>query len=166
VRGANASHVILRTAWVFSPFGRNFVKTMLRAAAHSQELRVVDDQRGTPTTASDLARAIALIGRRLVETPADSDLYGTFHYAGGEATTWFRFANAIFAESKSRGGPWARLAPIGTADYPTPARRPADSRLDCRKIEHAYGIGPAVWCAGLCDTLDRLLADTRKDAVA
>lgn len=166
MRAANRSHVIVRTAWVFSPYGRNFVKTMLRAAAQRDELRVVDDQRGTPTTASDLARAIAVISRRLVDTPAETSLYGTFHLAGGEATTWYRFANAIFAESRPRGGPWARLVPIGTADYPTPARRPADSRLDSSKIDQVYGIGPAVWCAGLCDTLDRLLADTQEDAVA
>ena len=163
VRAANRSHVILRTAWVFSPFGRNFVTTMLRVAADRDELRVIDDQRGTPTTASDIARAVAVIAERLARSPTESPLYGTFHYAGGEATTWYRFANAIFAESKPRGGPWAKLAPIGTADYPTVARRPADSRLSCRKIEQVYGIGPAMWCAGLCDTLDRLLADPPKN---
>lgn len=156
VRDANLSHVILRTAWVFSPFGRNFVKTMLRAATDRDELRVVDDQQGTPTNASDIARAISAVAHRLVQDPAESALYGTFHYAGGVATTWYKFANAIFEESRPRGGPWARLAPIRTDQYPTAARRPADSRLDSRKIERVYGIGPAVWCAGLCDTLDRL----------
>lgn len=166
VREANDFHVLVRTAWVFSPFGRNFVKSMLRAAATHDELRVVDDQRGMPTTAGDIARTITLISRRLVDTPTDASLYGTFHYASAEATTWYRFANAIFAEAKSRGGPCARLVPIGTADYPTAARRPADSRLDCGKIGRVYGVDPAVWCAGLCDTLDRLLGHTPKDAVA
>lgn len=159
VRDANSAHVIVRTAWVFSPFGRNFVKTMLRVAAERQELKVVDDQRGTPTTAGDIARAIAVVTTRLSASPGTAELYGTFHFASGEATTWYRFANAIFEESKSRGGPWARLAPIRTDEYPTAAKRPADSRLNCKKIERVYGISPGMWCAGLCDTLDRLFAD-------
>lgn len=162
VRTGCAEHVILRTAWVFSPHGTNFVKTMLRLGEEREELRVVDDQRGCPTAARDIAGAIAGISRQILSGARDRP-WGTYHYAGGEAVTWFGFAGAIFAERRAATGKAPpRLVPITTADYPTPARRPANSVLDCSKAAATFGIAPSDWrgalrttVAELCDTHSR-----------
>ncbi|MBV9076445.1 MAG: dTDP-4-dehydrorhamnose reductase [Methylobacteriaceae bacterium] len=155
VRTANPRHAILRTAWVVSPHGANFVKTMLRLARDRDEIRVVADQHGCPTFAVDLARAIQHVTLALARdgnAPA-----GTFHLVNDGEATWAGFAEAIFAASAARGGPSARVVPITTADYPTPARRPANSRLATNRIGEAYGLRPRPWRAALDETVAALL---------
>jgi len=140
VRAALAEHVILRTAWVYGVHGHNFVKTMLRLADERRTLRVVADQRGSPTAAADLAAAILRIAT------APTKRWGTFHFTGGGETTWHGFAEAIV-------GGRVPVEPIATADYPTPARRPANSVLDCGKIAAAYGIVGRPWQVALGEVL-------------
>jgi dTDP-4-dehydrorhamnose reductase len=156
VAAANPDHVILRTAWVYAPAGKNFVRTMLRLAASRPELSVVADQHGCPSYAPDIADAVIAVARRLLAEPQDSSLRGVFHLCGTGSTDWAGFADAIFAESARRGGPSAKVRRIGTADYPTPARRPANSRLDCSKLGHAYGIAMPHWSDALSRCMDEL----------
>lgn len=144
VMASGADAAILRTAWVYSPFGANFVKTMLRVADQRKELGVVDDQRGCPTNALDLADASLAVARHLV-TSQDPAHRGLFHATGGGEGTWADFAEAIFAESAKVGGPTARVNRITTADYPTPAKRPANSRLSSEKLQAAHGIVLPAW---------------------
>lgn len=155
VRTACRRHVIVRTAWLVSATGHNFVRTMLRLAAESPAVRVVADQRGAPTGADDLAAALAGVAIRLAED-AEAPI-GTFHFAGAGETSWHGFAEAIFAQSAARGGPSARAEPIATADYPTPAHRPANSLLSTEAISRAYGIVPRAWQDMLDDILDELI---------
>lgn len=144
VAAANSDHVILRTAWVYSPFGANFVKTMLRLAETRDELRVVADQRGCPTSALDIADAIFAIAA-LLKTDADPLLRGTFHLTGSGEANWAEFATEIFAQSQAEGRRGATVTPITTAEYPTPARRPANSRLSGDKLAAIYGIRLPDW---------------------
>lgn len=157
VRTSGARHVIVRTAWVVSADGANFVKTMLRVGAERPELRVVDDQHGSPTAAADLADALVTIAVRLANDAHAPT--GTFHFSNAGCTSWAGFAEEIFRQSAARGGPAARVVRIGTADYPTPARRPANSLLSARAITAAYGIVPRPWQAALGDILDQLIGD-------
>ena len=153
VRGGLAEHVILRTAWLYSAHGHNFVKTMLRLAESHASLRVVADQCGSPTSAADIAAAIATIAARIA---AGAGRWGTYHFAGAGAVSWHGFAEAIFAAAKPwRGRPPAVTA-IATAEYPTPARRPANSVLDCSRIGTAYGIVPRPWQHALQDVVREL----------
>ena len=140
-------HVILRTAWVYSAHGHNFVKTMLRLAGERPVLRVVADQIGSPTSAADIAGAIARIAQCVTNGNA---AWGTYHFAGAGAVTWHGFAEAIFDLASRWRGPPPRVEAITTADYPTPARRPANSVLDCSRIGAAFGIEPRPWRAALC----------------
>ncbi len=146
--GARAA--ILRTSWVFSAHGGNFVKTMLRFADRP-ELKVVADQFGRPTFAGDLAEAALTVGERLARD--ENAPTGVFHFAGAEAVSWFDFATAIF---ELAGPPAPELKPIPSRDYPTPAARPANSVLDCGRIESAFGIVPRAWRDGLSETLAQL----------
>ena len=158
VRTSGARHAIVRTAWVVSAQGHNFVKTMLRVGAERETLSVVDDQHGIPTSARDLAQALAIIAMRLAH---DADApNGTFHFSNAGPTTWAGFAREIFAQSAARGGPVAAVEAIATKDYPTPARRPANSVLDHEAIGNAYGIVPRPWQAALGDILDELIGAT------
>ena len=157
VAAACRRHVILRTAWVYSPFGNNFVKTMLRLAATRPELGVVDDQIGCPTYAPHLAQAILDITAVVVGQGAVRQPWGVYHAAGSGETTWCGFAREIFKQSAERGGPAASVKAIGTADYPTPARRPANSRLDCGKLETAFGVRMPDWRAGTAACVGRLV---------
>lgn len=157
VAAANPRHAIIRTAWVCSATGQNFVKTMLRLAETRDELRVVADQQGAPTFADDLAAAIIAMAPRIV---AGQGL-GLFHLSGAPATTWHGFAEAIFAEAAKHGRKAPLVHPITTADYPTPARRPADSRLDCDRITAVHGVQPADWRQSLARTVEALLAPAR-----
>lgn len=159
VRTSGARHVIVRTAWVVSAHGNNFVKTMLRVAATNPVLRVVDDQRGSPTAAADLAQALMTITVRLIED--DAAPTGTFHFSNAGATSWAGFAAEIFRQSALRGGPAAQVTPITTADYPTPAKRPANSLLSHAAIRAAYGIAPRPWQEALGDILDELIGKTQ-----
>ncbi|MHC9419748.1 dTDP-4-dehydrorhamnose reductase [Sphingomonas citri] len=155
VRTSGARHVIVRTAWVVSAHGHNFVRTMLRLAAERDTLRVVADQRGSPTAAADLAAALVRIAVRLADDASSPT--GTFHFSNAGATSWAGFAEEIFRQSARRGGPSAAVTPIATADYPTPARRPANSLLGLGAIGAAYGIHPRRWEAALGDILDELI---------
>ncbi|MFL5191330.1 MAG: dTDP-4-dehydrorhamnose reductase, partial [Microvirga sp.] len=143
------NHVILRTAWVYSPFGKNFVKTMLRLAADREELGVVADQYGSPTSALDIADGIFAVGRNLLEKPEDRSLRGLFHLTGTGFASWAEFATEIFTLSARFGGPSAKVRSIETADYPTPAKRPANSRLDCSKLKQAHGVVLPPWRSSL-----------------
>ncbi|GJE18949.1 dTDP-4-dehydrorhamnose reductase [Methylobacterium marchantiae] len=155
VRTGNPRHAIIRTAWVVSPHRSNFVKTMLRLSAERDALGVVDDQHGCPTSAIDLAEALATIASRL---SGDADApTGTHHFVNAGATTWAGFAKAIVAGSAARGGRLVPVNGIPTSAYPTPARRPANSELSTDSLTQAYGIEPRLWQAALDDILDRLI---------
>lgn len=155
VRRIHSGHVILRTSWLFGSHGKNFVKTMLRLGTERPSLRIVADQHGCPTAASDLAQVLWHITRQAV-TP-DKDVFGTFHFCGARAVTWFDFARGIFAEVARRGRAVPELVPITTQAYPTPARRPAYSVLDCGKIRSVYGIVAPDWQSSLSTCIDDLL---------
>ncbi len=149
VAAANPRHVILRTAWVYSHEGKNFVKTMLRLAETRPQLGVVSDQFGCPTYAPDIADALIAIARQSMSAKAGSAEFGVFHMAGGGDSSWSGFASAIFALARKHGLPAADVKPIATADYPTPARRPFNSRLDCQKLSATYGVRLPFWHDGL-----------------
>lgn len=156
VASANPQHVILRTAWVYSPFGNNFVRTMLRLAATRDTLGIVSDQFGNPTSALDIADAILSIAAR-VQRP-DEAHYGVFHVAGSGETNWSGFARAIFSESRAVGGPAAEVNDITTSDYPTPAQRPANSRLDCSRLMAVYGWKSPDWRDSIKRVVPRLVS--------
>lgn len=160
VRRIHSGHVILRTSWIFGSAGHNFVKTMLRLAAEQPLLRVVADQQGCPTAAADLAAAIWRLALQ-VATPS-RDVFGTFHFAGQGPTTWFDFAARIFAEAMRHGLTSPQLEPIASQAYPTPARRPAYSVLDCAKIGTVHGIVPPPWQEGLSQCIADLLGPREK----
>ena len=154
VRAAAERHIILRTSWVFSPYGTNFVRTMLRSATERDELRVVDDRTGCPTYAPHLAQAILDVARAATN---GGDAWGTYHAAGAGAVTWCGFAREIMRLSAARGGPSVPVVPIPTAAYPTAAARPVNSRLDCGKLARNFGITLPPWEAGLAACVARLL---------
>lgn len=156
VRAALPRHVILRTSWVYAAHGANFVKTMLRFGREREEMRVVADQHGAPTAASDIAAAIVAIAGRI---SAGNDVpWGTYHFTGTGETTWHGFAERVFQRLEAATGRRPRLLAIATADYPTPARRPANSRLDCTRIRTAFGIAAPLWEDSLDRVLDELLS--------
>jgi dTDP-4-dehydrorhamnose reductase len=143
VRATHPRHVILRTAWIFGVHGNNFVKTMLRLGAERDVIRVVADQRGCPTAAGDVAAAILHVARRLLLE--GTGCYGTFHFTGRGATTWFGFADAVFELAARFGRPRPKLVPIPTSGYPTPARRPPNSVLDCAAFTTTFGLPQPPW---------------------
>jgi dTDP-4-dehydrorhamnose reductase len=151
VAAAGGPHVILRTAWVFSAHGKNFVKTMLRLGHDRPTLNVVADQHGGPTPAAAIADALLTIAAAFHRGTGQS---GIFHFAGAPATTWAGFADAIFDAATLPKRPVVN--PITTADYPTPARRPGNSILNCSRIAHVYGIDQPDWRIGLSDVLTEL----------
>lgn len=164
VRTSGARHAIVRTAWVISAHGNNFIKTMLRVGATNPTLRVVDDQYGSPTSAIDLAAALATITMRLVEDPAAPT--GTYHFSNAGAVTWAGFAREIFAQSAARGGVSADVQGITTAEYPTPATRPANSLLSHDAITRDYAIHPQTWQTALGIILDELIGAPAKETRA
>ncbi|MEM7176876.1 MAG: dTDP-4-dehydrorhamnose reductase [Pseudomonadota bacterium] len=149
VKAAVGAHVILRTAWVHAAHGGNFVRTMLRIGATRPELTVVDDQRGGPTAALDIADGLLTIASAW---QAGNGTAGTYHFCGAPAVSWCGFAQTIFREA----GMPTRVRPIPSYDYPTPAPRPANSVLDCAKIAHDYGIAQPDWHASLKSILTEL----------
>ncbi len=152
VREALDRHLIIRTSWVFGSHGQNFVTTMLRLGAERDTLRVVNDQHGCPTPAADIAETLLLLANRHLHGEAIE--WGTYHYCGTPVTTWYEFALEIFRLAVRHGLPApASLVPIKTADYPTPALRPANSELDCRRIEERLGIRRRPWSHALSATL-------------
>jgi len=157
VAEANPRHVILRTSWVYAPFGQNFVRTMLRLAGERDRIRVVNDQEGCPTYAPDIARAVIRVAEKLVDW---QDPYaGVTHLAGPDAMTWYEFARNIFGESKARGGPSALVEPITTKDYPTAAVRPANSRLSTDRLKTLFGVRLPPSATSIADCMDRLFGE-------
>jgi dTDP-4-dehydrorhamnose reductase len=149
--------VVLRTAWVYAEGGKNFVRTMLNASRRTNRLRVVADQRGCPTNADDLAAAILAVADQM-RGPADGG--GIYHATGAGETSWHGFAQAIFAAAGPLGWPVPEVDPIATADWPTPARRPADSRLDCSKLAARFGIRLPPWQDSLARAVTAICAAT------
>ncbi len=148
VMAAGDHWAILRTAWVFSAHGANFVKTMLRLSESREHLTIVADQIGCPTPAAEIARALLTMARAMQAGQGG----GLYHFAGAPFASWADFARAIFAEA----GRATTVEDIPTTAFPTPARRPLNSRLDCAKIETDFNISPADWQAGLRAVLEDL----------
>lgn len=158
VRASGARHAIMRTSWVVSADGSNFVKTMLRLGAVRDRLEVVADQRGSPTHAGDLAAALTTITTRFLADPGQSS--GTWHFANAGDTTWHGVAEHVFACAARHGLPVPdTVEPITTAQYPTPARRPLDSRLDCSRIANDFGLTPRPWQEAVADVVARLASE-------
>jgi len=155
---AGGQAIILRTAWVYSDTGKNFVRTMLSAGARLPKLRVVADQKGSPTAAADLAAAILDIVAVIEREGWHHRFGGIFHATGSGETTWHGLAVATFEEARRHNGPSPEVEPITTADWPTPARRPADSRLDNGKLAQTFGVTLPQWRDSLGRTVDSLLA--------
>lgn len=161
VRVACPRHLILRTSWVHSPYGNNFVKTMLRLAATRPEIGVVADQHGNPTYAPHLAMAILRIAEAACR---DDGPWGLYHATGTGDTTWCGLAREVFRLSALRGGPVAAVNAITTAQFPTPARRPTNSRLDCGRLAADYGVALPSWQSGVEDCVTELLGGARTAA--
>ncbi|MGX1100448.1 dTDP-4-dehydrorhamnose reductase [Amorphus sp. MBR-141] len=159
VAAATPDHMIVRTSWVYSPFGVNFVRTMLRLGAERDEVAVVDDQVGAPTSALDLADGILAACANLVARPDEAALRGIFHMTAAGEASWADVAEATFAAAAARGGPTARVRRIATADNPRPAERPANSRLDTAKVAAVHGIRLPDWHAPLDACVARILAE-------
>jgi dTDP-4-dehydrorhamnose reductase len=145
---AGGNWLVLRTSWVFSAHGSNFVRTMLRLGAERETLRVVDDQIGGPTSASSIARALLACASRM----RDGQPGGLYHFAGRPYVSWAAFASAVMEEAQLD----CRIEPIASKDYPTPAARPANSRLDCAAVERDFGIARPDWRADLTDVIKEL----------
>jgi dTDP-4-dehydrorhamnose reductase len=158
VLSSRAKAIILRTAWVYAATGKNFVRTMLTVGKSRPKLTVVADQHGCPTTATDLANAILDIVARLDATGWQAGYQGVFHAAGSGATTWFGLAVATFEEASRHGANVPEVAPIATADWPTPAKRPANSRLDCTRLHDVFGVRLPPWRDSLTRTVDTIFA--------
>ncbi|MBL8484152.1 MAG: dTDP-4-dehydrorhamnose reductase [Rhodocyclaceae bacterium] len=163
IAAAGCRHLVVRTSWVFAARGGNFAKTMLRLAREREELKVVADQVGAPTGAEFIADATALMLYRLAH---DADLAarasGIYHLTGSGAVSWYDYARLVIERARAAGAPLrvdaARVLPIATADYPTPARRPANSRLDCSKLAAVFGIHPPAWEVQVARLVDELVA--------
>jgi dTDP-4-dehydrorhamnose reductase len=155
VAAANPDHAILRTAWVFSAHGRNFVRTMLSVGRGRDEMRVVGDQRGGPTWAGDIAETLWTVAAAWT---AGKGRAGVFHYAGAPAVTWAEFAEAVFARSGWPARP--KVVAIATHEWPTRAKRPANSVLDCAAVAEAYGVPQPDWRPAL----DRVVAALEETA--
>jgi dTDP-4-dehydrorhamnose reductase len=152
--------IILRTAWVYGAYGNNFLKTMLRLAAERDQLRVVADQRGCPTATLDIAEAILAVDAELRASQAGADnVFGTYHFAGTGATTWHGFARAIVEAQAERTGKNPSVEPIPSADFPTPARRPANSELDSSLFANTFAYRAAAWPVRMRQVIDTLLAE-------
>jgi dTDP-4-dehydrorhamnose reductase len=167
IAASGCDHLVLRTSWVYGPRGKNFLLTMLRLAATQSEIRVVDDQRGAPTSSRQIARAVIdlLMGADCEREIVEGDLgrvraaSGLYHASAAGETTWFEFARAIFAEHSRRPGrafAIPRVVAISTREYPTPARRPANSVLSNAKLGETFGVRLADWREGLRETISVL----------
>lgn len=159
IRSANPRHVILRTAWVVSPFGNNFIKTMLRLGADRPELRVVGDQHGCPTSALDIAATLLAI---LEQVAVDGvPTFGTYHFVNAGEATWAELAGAVFDRAAAHGRPRPKVEAITTAEYPTPARRPANSRLATDALAEDFGIAPRAWRQAIDAIVDELVGEAK-----
>lgn len=155
VLAAGARAIVLRTSWVYSAVGRNYVLTMLNAARKTDRLRVVVDQIGCPTATPDLAAVILALADRLAGGAWQPEFGAVFHAAGTGWTSWHGLAEAVFAAASSHGGAVPVVEPIATADWPTPVRRPADSRLECTALGDVFGLRLPDWR----ESLDAVVAD-------
>jgi dTDP-4-dehydrorhamnose reductase len=155
VRATAPHHIILRTSWVFSPYGANFVTRMLDLARQQSELRVVDDRVGCPTYAPHLAEAILDVARAATAAP-HREIWGTYHGAGTGSVTWCGFAREIMRLSGAHGGPSVPVVPITSAEYPTPAIRPVNSCLDSSKLATVFGVALPPWQQGVAACIARL----------
>lgn len=151
IRACGGQHLILRTSWVYSLHGRNFLLTMQRLLQEREELRVVADQVGAPTWAGTIARTTVELIRRWRD--GQPGAWGTYHLTGLGETSWFGFAEAIAAHLQAQGRTCARLTPIASSEYPTPAQRPANSRLDCSRLQHEWGVELPDWREALSECL-------------
>ena len=158
VAAANECNVILRTSWVYSAFGGNFVRTIMRLSAERDRLSVVDDQLGCPTYAPDLADAILSIARQIVSTGWQKRFAGVTHVAGPDAVTWHTFAQKIVGVAKKNGGHEMAIDAISTADYQTAAKRPMNSRLRCDRLATIFGVRLPPLDSSLERCIKRLLA--------
>lgn len=152
VQDEHPSPLILRTSWVYSPFGSNFVKTMLRVGAERPVVAVVDDQSGNPTSALDLASAILRIAPGLVTG-------GIYHLSGTGEATWYSLAQEVFSESRALLGPFPEVIPVTTMQYPTPAKRPANSRLSTESFLKRFGFRLGDWRCELKPVVERILTE-------
>jgi dTDP-4-dehydrorhamnose reductase len=150
--------MILRTSWAYSPHRTNFVKTILRLAAERDRLTVVADQRGCPTAARDIAKACRDVALRCASAPGQAP-YGVYHFAGAGEASWFELAAAIIDIRAVWRAKSPQVVPVRSADYPTRAARPLDSRLDCSAIVREFGVSLRPWREALEETIDRLLAN-------
>lgn len=158
IRNTLEHYIILRTSWVFGSHGDNFVKTMLRLGRERDELRVVSDQRGCPTSATDIAGMLLDIVSQL--GLQSSQAWGTYHFCNSGVTTWYDFAQVIFSEAEElKLLKTPLLVPISTLEYPTPAKRPENSVLDCGKIERTFNITRRPWQVALRETLSEITYD-------
>jgi dTDP-4-dehydrorhamnose reductase len=148
-------HLILRTAWVHSPWGTNFVKTMLRLATTRPSIGVVDDQLGSPTYAPDLAKIVLALAARVGADPAGVR-WGIYHAVGSGETNWYGFARDVFKRAAEHGLPAADVTAIPASEFPTPARRPANSRLNCDRLRLMFGLELPDWRVGVKDCVARL----------
>ncbi len=158
VASANPDHAVLRTSWVYAAEGKNFLRTMLALAETRPELKIVADQHGAPGYAPDLADAVLKVCRNLLAVPEDRSLRGTFHMTGAGEATWRSSRKRSSRRAAARGGKASRVTPIPTTDYPTPAARPLNSRLDCTKLARVHGVTLPHWRDGLERCLDRVFA--------
>jgi len=153
IQASGCKHIILRTAWIFSEYGNNFLKTMLRLGAERNELSIVGDQMGCPTYAQDIARSIVEIVPQL-NSRKDNDIY---HYCGDQPCSWYDFANAIFDQAMTNNLKIPSIVnSIETSAYPTPAKRPAFSVLDCSKIENECGVLSSNWQEGIRQVIRKI----------
>jgi dTDP-4-dehydrorhamnose reductase len=157
VAAANPQHIVLRTSWVYAPFGTNFVRTMLRLTGERDSLRVVDDQIGCPTYAPDIAAAAIAIAKKVLAEGWRTEFAGVTHLAGPDALSWYDFASDIVRGAALHGGHSVPISPISTSDYPTPAARPANSRLSTARLASVFDIYLPPLQRSLADCLDRLL---------
>jgi dTDP-4-dehydrorhamnose reductase len=164
VAAATSDYVILRTAWLYAPYGKNFVRTMIGLAQSRNEVRVVADQNGCPTYAPDIANAVISIAHNLLKSPFDRTLRGIFHFAGRGETTWADFAAAIFACLSSKGLKRPALTYITSAEYPTPAARPLNSRLNCTKLARIHEVRAPQWRDSLAICMERLTSSVDQPA--
>jgi dTDP-4-dehydrorhamnose reductase len=153
VRETCPRYILLRTSWLFGPFGNNFLRTMLLLAPQRAEIAVVSDQLGCPTSAADVASAILVIAEAIDCEKCDK--WGTYHYAGADAVTWYDFAAMIFASTKQLGGTAPKLRPISSSEYAAPATRPTYSVLNTDKLRGTFGITPRRLTESLADCLQR-----------
>lgn len=159
IRNSQCNHLIVRTSWLFSEYGKNFLKTMINLWAGNKDSRVVQDQTGTPTYARHLAQALAVATEQVVN---NRNLVGTYHYSGNLPCSWFSFAECIFASAKKLGiSGGARLQGITTQEYPTPAQRPPYSALSSERFAQTFSVGASNWELGIASALSNLRASEK-----